>query len=113
MPQHTDWRSHSAYDYIDTLTPAELAWEFLRRNSAYVEGYEALRAAGALKKSEGRAFAGKWGLSFRRGSRKNGSRRSRRLGAQHRPVSAAPHGKPGNRRRPRRDGAGHHPPHDH
>ena len=35
MPSGVDWRSAAAYEYLNDLTPAELAWEFLRRNPNY------------------------------------------------------------------------------
>ena len=36
MSEDEDWRSEAAYDYIDKLTPGDLAWEFLRRNPDYL-----------------------------------------------------------------------------
>ncbi|KEQ52219.1 transcriptional regulator domain-containing protein [Sphingobium chlorophenolicum] len=35
MSEDESWRSDAAYDYIDKLTPGDLAWEFLRRNPDY------------------------------------------------------------------------------
>jgi hypothetical protein len=35
MPPVPDWRSAAAYAYLNDLNPAELAWEFLRRNPDY------------------------------------------------------------------------------
>jgi hypothetical protein len=32
MSEDESWRSETAYNYIDNLTPGNLAWEFLRRN---------------------------------------------------------------------------------
>lgn len=34
-----DWRKDSDYDYIHKLSPQEVAWEFLRRSTAYKECY--------------------------------------------------------------------------
>ena len=39
MPSIADWRSAAAYTYLNDLTPAELAWEFLRRNPDYQREY--------------------------------------------------------------------------
>lgn len=68
MPSEGLWRSESAYEYVDELDPAELAWEFLRRNSEYREDF--LRASSGVMSPSGRAaLASKWGLPFRAGSR--------------------------------------------
>ncbi len=39
MPSAPDWRSASAYAYVDELNAAEFAAEFLRRNPAYRQDY--------------------------------------------------------------------------
>ena len=90
MPQVGDWRSRSAYDYIDDLTAPEVAWEFLRRNPDYRKDYLELSIAGQLDTDIGRAFAEKWGLCFRRRSGKSRSRASRRLVACGRSFRAFP-----------------------
>jgi hypothetical protein len=60
MQEHSDWRSDAAYDYVNNLYPAELAWEYLRRNPDYLREYhKALRLGG------GEALAERWGLRFR------------------------------------------------
>jgi hypothetical protein len=41
MPSAPEWRSASAYAYVDDLNAAELAAEFLRRNPAYRRDYRA------------------------------------------------------------------------
>ncbi len=68
MPDDESWRSQDASAYLDRVQRAGFAWEFLRRNPDYREGYEyvsrdatsdttiALEAALAL--------AQRWGLSF-------------------------------------------------
>lgn len=48
MSEDEDWRSEAAYDYIDKLTPGDLAWEFLRRNPDYRNAYRDLVATGRL-----------------------------------------------------------------
>ena len=42
MSEDESWRSEAAYDYIDKLTPGDLAWEFLRRNPDYRQSYQEL-----------------------------------------------------------------------
>jgi hypothetical protein len=68
MSEDDSWRSEAAYDYIDALTPGDLAWEFLRRNPEYRKAYEDLMSVGQLTNSTARQFAEHWGLRFRRGS---------------------------------------------
>ena len=66
MSEDESWRSEAAYDYIDALTPGDLAWEFLRRNPDYRKSYRELIAVGRLSESAAREFAAQWGLRFRR-----------------------------------------------
>lgn len=67
MSEEESWRSEAAYDYIDKLTPGDLAWEFLRRNPDYRKSYQELAAVGRLSEDIAREFAEQWGLRFRRG----------------------------------------------
>src|SRR3546814_260234 len=67
MPQESDWRSSTAYDYIGQLNTSDLAWEFLRRNREYRESYYELARRGRLNGMIARHFAEHWGLSFRLG----------------------------------------------
>ncbi|WP_193364373.1 transcriptional regulator domain-containing protein [Allomesorhizobium alhagi] len=66
MSEDESWRSEAAYDYIDKLTPGDLAWEFLRRNPEYKKSYQELVAIGRLTENVAREFAEQWGLRFRR-----------------------------------------------
>ena len=66
MSEDEDWRSEAAYDYIDKLTPGDLAWEFLRRNPDYRNAYRDLVATGRLTEAIAQEFAERWGLRFRR-----------------------------------------------
>ncbi|WP_424945366.1 transcriptional regulator domain-containing protein [Brucella intermedia] len=66
MPQNLDWRSHSAYDYVDQLTPSQLAWEFLRRNPKYRIAFEQFVSSGRVSDEDAAAFAKRWGLRFPR-----------------------------------------------
>jgi hypothetical protein len=49
MPQASNWRSPEAYAYLNELTPADLAWEFLRRNPEYIRDYRACSSSWAVK----------------------------------------------------------------
>jgi len=66
MSEDESWRSEAAYEYIDKLTPGDLAWEFLRRNPEYRKSYHELVAVGRLTDDIAREFAEQWGLRFRR-----------------------------------------------
>lgn len=65
MSEEDSWRSETAYEYIDALTPGELAWEFLRRNLDYKTAYQDLLSDGEMTGEAARDFASKWGLRFR------------------------------------------------
>ena len=71
MSEEVNWRSASAYDYVDDLAPGELAWEFLRRNPDYKQSYYALLASGRLTEVMAEEFAQQWGLRFRGGSQRH------------------------------------------
>jgi len=49
MPSAPDWRSASAYAYVDDLNAAEFAAEFLRRNPAYRQDWRRIRELPSLK----------------------------------------------------------------
>ncbi|WP_176695970.1 transcriptional regulator domain-containing protein [Phenylobacterium immobile] len=66
MSEDESWRSETAYDYIEKLTPGDLAWEFLRRNPDYRKSYQELLDVGRLTEDVAREFAEQWGLRFRR-----------------------------------------------
>ena len=59
-----DWRDGAAYDFIDTLAPEQLPFEFLRRNPDYVAEYPGL-ATEPDDEVPPPALA-RWGLRFRR-----------------------------------------------
>ncbi|WP_333836088.1 transcriptional regulator domain-containing protein [Novosphingobium sp.] len=65
MSEDENWRSQAAYDYVDDLTPSELAWEFLRRNPDYRQSYYQLLSSGRLTEETAQEFAQQWGLRFR------------------------------------------------
>ena len=65
MSEEESWRSETAYEYIDELSPSDLAWEFLRRNPDYRKSYQELVSSGRLTEEIARDFAARWGLRFR------------------------------------------------
>lgn len=58
-PDASSWRSAEAYDYLDDLPAADLAWEYLRRNPDYHGDFQAARGAG-----DGGERVARWGLRF-------------------------------------------------
>ena len=65
MPSIADWRSAAAYTYLNDLTPAELAWEFLRRNPDYQREYRTTIPKDADEDGGPESSAQRWGLQFR------------------------------------------------
>lgn len=58
-PDASRWRSADAYDYLDELSAADLAWEYLRRNPDYQNDFQ------TASQGRGPATVGKrWGLRF-------------------------------------------------
>lgn len=58
-PDASRWRSADAYDYLDELSAADLAWEYLRRNPDYQNDFQTA--------SQGRdpaTLSERWGLRF-------------------------------------------------
>lgn len=58
-PDASRWRSAEAYDYLDDLSPADLAWEYLRRNPDYQSDYQL-----AAPDREETGWPSRWGLRF-------------------------------------------------
>lgn len=63
MPEGSSWRDAARYDYLQQLPPAEVAWEFLRRNAEYARDYA--RAARNKDAASNDALTARWGLRFR------------------------------------------------
>lgn len=59
-----DWRSAEAYDYVRDLDPADMAWEFLRRNPEYRQDFDRL-AHERPDTERDAALLHRWGLRFR------------------------------------------------
>ena len=64
MSEENSWRSEAAYDYVDALSPGDLAWEFLRRNTEYRRSYDEFLQAGDNTEELTREFTSRWGLRF-------------------------------------------------
>jgi hypothetical protein len=64
MPPVLDWRSAAAYAYLNDLNPAELAWEFLRRNPDYQRDYRAVASDAAGLAQFPEQLILRWGLRF-------------------------------------------------
>ncbi|MBB2162719.1 transcriptional regulator domain-containing protein [Gluconacetobacter sacchari] len=62
-----DWQVQAQYQHLRDATPAELGWEYLRRNRRYRDEQ---RAWSELAPDDPRqaAFARRWGPRFRRRS---------------------------------------------
>jgi hypothetical protein len=59
-----DWRSSSAYDFLDNLNWPSIAWEFLRRDAEYRADYANPRFRAALESGVA-VDERRWGLRFR------------------------------------------------
>jgi hypothetical protein len=99
MSEDESWRSEAAYDYIDKLTPGDLAWEFLRRNPDYRKSYQELVSTGRLTEDVAREFAEQWGLRFRRRPSQLSAHPADLLDPAHRSGDASVHRRTEPRRR--------------
>ncbi|MFD1474285.1 transcriptional regulator domain-containing protein [Ancylobacter polymorphus] len=65
MVLQSAWQSSEAYAFVDTLSPAQFAWEWLRRNKAYRQDFAKLCAAdGADEETLAALMRARWGLRF-------------------------------------------------
>ncbi len=62
MAEDADWRHDNAYDYVEQLDPACLAWEFLRRNRKYQDDYKGIPKQKRETASD--TLTKIWGLRF-------------------------------------------------
>ena len=60
----SDWRSAAAYEYVRNLDPADIAWEFLRRNPEYQQDYGRIVREKPDDEREAQLLE-RWGLRFR------------------------------------------------
>jgi hypothetical protein len=69
-PDTSGWRSSPTYDYVDDIAASDLAWEWLRRNSAYQQDYSDLtQATGDHHRHLTERTRSHWGLRFSRSAR--------------------------------------------
>lgn len=61
------WKSEGRYAALSELSPAGLAWEFLRRNPEYQADFRRIRREEASAERAGamNARLARWGLTFR------------------------------------------------
>src|SRR5258707_7620841 len=71
--------SKTAYAYLNDLTSAELAWEFLRRNPEYRRDYRTAADATADQAELSELLIAQWGLRFRDPSGSSSGQRAGRL----------------------------------
>lgn len=64
MPDASQWRSEGHYGHVEKLTASGLAWEWLRRNEAYNEDFEALSAREADTTVLTEKIRQRWRLRF-------------------------------------------------
>ena len=76
-----DWRSEQAYSNFDNAEAADIAWEWLRRESEYQSDYGVL-ASDELPRGAAATFRRQWGLTFRGRSAKGVRSTSGILGAR-------------------------------
>lgn len=88
MPEDPSWRHKAAYHYIETLDPAGLAWEFLRRNAGYRHAYDRLPRRERSDPDD--ALTAQWGLRFPDGSDPRRHRRGPLLDTRDRPRNTDP-----------------------
>lgn len=63
-PDTSQWRSSSAYDYLDDLIASDLAWEWLRRNADYQRDYDQVGQADVDRQHLTNTVRMRWGLQF-------------------------------------------------
>lgn len=65
-PDLSKWQSNASYNYVDQLSIAGIAWEWLRRNQEYQRDFARyLRTAGAqARTAQASGMAERWGLRF-------------------------------------------------
>lgn len=68
-PDTSRWRDQDQYDFYDGLSVEGVAWECLRRNTAYQASFDALIAQESQQLPFPKEAQRHWGLRFPRGSR--------------------------------------------
>lgn len=60
----SQWRSASEYEYAESLTAPDLAWEWLRRNARYQHDYASAKRKKEDPQDLTRIVRQSWGLRF-------------------------------------------------
>ena len=81
LPDASVWRSSARYDHVEKLTASGLALEWLRRNEAYDQDFEAYAAPGADQAALTAEIRQRWRLRFPGKSRDRTPDRTRLLAA--------------------------------
>ncbi|PJE37563.1 hypothetical protein CVM52_06090 [Pseudooceanicola lipolyticus] len=63
-PDASSWRTNARYDYVENLSPSDLAWEWLRRNDSYDRDFALLLKAGDQRSTMLAKIRQRWGLRF-------------------------------------------------
>jgi hypothetical protein len=64
VPESSMWHEASGYQYFDTLTLEDVAWEALRRNRAYQSDFQTLYPCSNFEQRQAE-ICSQWGLRFR------------------------------------------------
>lgn len=81
VPDTSHWRDDAAYAYFDDLDPEGLAWECLRRNTAYQAEFGQHLTRSAATTANDDACRQHWGLRFRDSTETYRARHYHLLGA--------------------------------
>ncbi len=66
VPETKEWRTSSAYDFMDEVDTDNLAWECLRRNEGYQMDFSTSLAPTLTDSKQVEAIRIRWGLRFPR-----------------------------------------------
>lgn len=66
VPDTTEWRSSSSYDFMDEVGTDSLAWECLRRNTAYQRDFSETLLLDDVGATKTETIKDRWGLRFPR-----------------------------------------------
>lgn len=66
VPDTTEWRSSTSYDFMDEVDTDSLAWECLRRNTAYQRDFSETLLLDDVGSTKAETIRNRWGLRFPR-----------------------------------------------
>lgn len=81
VPDTKEWRTSSAYDFMDEVDTDNLAWECLRRNEQYQKDFSVSLAPALRDDIQVEFIQTRWGLRFPRTTQPHGPGTSRILDA--------------------------------